>query len=298
MHNKRYDIVVLTDDRYVAPNEINRYNQNILTEDGLVVEALKRRGFTVTRKSWSDPEFDWSSTESIIFRTTWDYFNRYQEWQDWLERTSKLTKMINPFELVKWNMDKHYLQDLQQKGVHIPESRYIEVGEEVTLAKLFTETGWQNCILKPCVSGSSRHTYKVNPDNCDRLESTFQSLIAEEAMMLQPFQNDIIEKGEVSMMVMGGEFTHAVLKVAKPGDFRVQDDFGGTVHPYEPSSEEIAFAEKVIASCTPSPTYARVDIIRDNNGELAVIELELIEPELWFRLTPHAADKLAQSIDF
>ena len=97
-------------------------------------------------------------------------------------------------------------------------------------------------------------------------------------------------------MVMGGQFTHAVLKIAKPGDFRVQDDFGGTVHEYQPTLEEIAFAEKAVAACDPQPYYARVDIIRDNNNELAVIEMELIEPELWFRLKPAAAEVLVEAI--
>jgi len=161
---------------------------------------------------------------------------------------------------------------------------------------LLQETGWGNIILKPCISGASRHTYKLNKDNITAHEDIFQSLILKEAMMLQPFQRDIVEKGEVSLMVMGGEFTHAVLKVAKAGDFRVQDDFGGTVNVYDPSPEEMAFAESAVAACSPQPTYARVDIIKDNNGELAVIELELIEPELWFRLNPNAAKVLAEAL--
>lgn len=298
MNEKIYDIVVLTDDRYVNPTILNQNSKNILTEDRLVLEALESKGLNVIRKSWSDKHFNWESTRSVIFRTTWDYFDRYEEWKNWLKKTSKVTKMINPYELIEWNMDKHYLGDLKNKGVHIPETRFIEIGEKITLSALFAETGWQNCILKPCVSGASRHTYKVDLNNINKLEETFQSLIAVEAMMLQPFQKNIVEKGEVSMMVMGGEFTHAVLKIAKPGDFRVQDDFGGSVHNYTPSEEEIAFAEKAVAACKPAPYYARIDIIRDNNDQLAVIELELVEPELWFRLNPKAANRLAASIDF
>jgi glutathione synthase/RimK-type ligase-like ATP-grasp enzyme len=121
-------------------------------------------------------------------------------------------------------------------------------------------------------------------------------LIKKEAMMLQPFQQSVPQKGEVSMMIMGGQYTHAVLKKAKAGDFRVQDDFGGTVELYEPSNAEIAFAEKVVAACAVPPLYARVDIIEDNAGDLAVIEMELIEPELWFRLKPEAADVLAAAV--
>lgn len=291
-----YDYVVLTDDRYVAPAILDENVQNILTEDGLVLDALKANGHRVTRISWSDPEFNWASTKAVIFRTTWDYFDRFEEWKAWLASTSKLTQMINPYALINWNMDKHYLRDLHDRGINIPATRYIEIGEETNLKALYHETGWTDCILKPCVSGASRHTYKLNIDTLQEHEEIFQTLIVKEAMMLQPFQKNVVEKGEVSLMVMGGEFTHAVLKVAKPGDFRVQDDFGGTVHLYDPSSEEIAFAEKAVAACDPQPTYARVDIIRDNNDQLALIELELIEPELWFRLKPEAAQVLAKAL--
>lgn len=291
-----FDIVVLTDDRYVKPIAIDDNVKNILTEDGLVVDALKAEGFRVTRKSWSDPDFDWSSTKAVLFRTTWDYFDRFEEWKSWLTSTSELTEMINPYSIINWNMDKHYLGDLEQKGINIPDTRYIEIGEQTSLEELLAETGWTDCILKPCISGASRHTYKLNPDTSADHEAIFQQLIAEEAMMLQPFQKNVVEKGEVSLMVMGGEFTHAVLKVAKPGDFRVQDDFGGTVHLYDPSPEEIAFSEKAVAACDPQPNYARVDIIRDNKDQLALIELELIEPELWFRLNPKAATVLAKSL--
>ncbi|OEK03607.1 hypothetical protein BFP97_19715 [Roseivirga sp. 4D4] len=291
-----YDFVVLTDDHHVSPGQIDQYIQNVLDEDRLVMEALQAKGYRVSRKSWSDPEFDWSNTKAIIFRTTWDYFDRFEEWKSWLAHTSKLTQMINSYELIEWNMDKHYLGDLEKQGINIPPTRYIEIGEETSLAQLTSETGWKDCILKPCISGAARHTYKLNADNLNDHEAILQELIAKEAMMLQPFQKNIVEKGEVSLMVMGGTFTHAVLKVAKPGDFRVQDDFGGTVQLYDPSQEEIAFAEKVVKACDPQPTYARVDIIRDNNDQLALIELELIEPELWFRLYPKAARILAEKL--
>ncbi|MEC7752678.1 hypothetical protein [Roseivirga sp. UBA1976] len=296
MKEKSFDIVVLTDNRYVAPENPGWYVQNILKEDGLVVEALQSKGFKVTRKSWSDPDFDWSSTKAVLFRTTWDYFDRYEEWKGWLKKVSEATEMINPYQLIQWNMDKHYLKDLQVKGINIPETHYVEIGVVTNLAALFAQKEWTDCILKPCISGAARHTYRIDLSNIHEYEPIFQKLIQQEAMMLQPFQKNVVEKGEISLMVMGGQFTHAVLKIAKPGDFRVQDDFGGTVHEYQPTLEEIAFAEKAVAACDPQPYYARVDIIRDNNNELAVIEMELIEPELWFRLKPAAAEVLVEAI--
>ena len=97
-------------------------------------------------------------------------------------------------------------------------------------------------------------------------------------------------------MIFGGEFTHSVLKKAKPGDFRVQDDFGGSVEKYQPTKEIIALAKKTVQILNPVPAYARVDIIWDNDMQPVVSELELIEPELWFRLNENAADQLALTI--
>ena len=115
-------------------------------------------------------------------------------------------------------------------------------------------------------------------------------------MMLQPFQESIMTKGEYSLVVINGKYTHAVLKIAKAGDFRVQDDFGGTVHNHEATQEEISFAENAVKACPELPIYARVDVILDNNNKLAISELELIEPELWFRNHHNASTQLAKAI--
>lgn len=165
------------------------------------------------------------------------------------------------------------------------------------MVQLHDQTSWNETVLKPAISGAARHTYKLNLQNLHLYESVFKELIQKEAFMLQPFQNNIVKKGELSLIVIDGKFTHAVLKIAKKGDFRVQDDFGGTVHNYIPSPEEIDFAERAVKACEPPPIYARVDMFTDNDGHLAVSELELIEPELWFRNNPDAADKLAYAIN-
>lgn len=298
----KFDVVVLTDPRYINPKKESTYIQNVLLEDRLVLEALQRLGLNAVRKSWDDPDFDWSSTKYALFRTTWDYFDRYQEFSKWLESTSKQTKFINSKNLIYWNIDKHYLKNLSNKGVNIPKTIFIEKGTEATLrdtveealkSQRFTDDIF---ILKPCVSGAARHTYKIIKEDITKYEAIFQELIGEEAMMLQEFQENIVKEGEISMMVFNGKFTHAVLKIAKPGDFRVQDDFGGTVHDYIPSQEQIAFAEKVAHAAPELPLYARVDIFKDNDGEWALAELEIFEPELWFRLYPKAANILAKGI--
>ena len=294
-----HDVVVLTDDRYVGPkkgNEQSDYNSNVLFEDGLVIDALKRQGLDVVKKSWSDPAFDWTQTKYALFRSTWDYQDRFTAFSDWLINVSMQTKLINPYGQIIWNLDKHYLNDLQRKGVRIVETYFIEFGDQRTLAQIHKELGWTKTVLKPVVSASAKDTYKLDAANITDHEARFKELIKNESMMLQPFQDSIVARGELSLMVIGGEYTHAVLKIAKPGDFRVQDDFGGTVHPYEPTQEEIDLAIASVKACNPEPIYARVDIVNDNAGKPAVSELELIEPELWFRRNEEAAEQLAVAI--
>ena len=293
---KQFDVVILTESRYLNPAKVNDYIQNVLTEDGLLQASLEELGLKVARKDWADPDFDWSTTKSAVFRTTWDYFDRFEEFKTWLKRVESQTQFFNPVSQIRWNMDKWYLLDLKEKGIRIVETRYIERGEKRPLAEVISETNWEEVILKPTIAGAARHTYRLNKENVEEHESIFRSLIENEDMMIQPFQKNIMIKGEVSFMVIGGRYTHSVLKKGKLGDFRVQDDFGGTLHEYNPSPEEITFAEEVAKACVPLPAYARVDVMWDNEGELAVSEVELIEPELWFRRNKKAAEKLAEVI--
>jgi glutathione synthase/RimK-type ligase-like ATP-grasp enzyme len=293
---KSFDALILTDARYVNPDRTDWYVNNVLKEDGMVREALERRGLKVGRLNWDDPGFDWSSTRYVIFRTTWDYFERYPEFSEWLDRANAMTSMINPYEMIRWNLDKHYLGDLLGKGIRIPPTLFIETGDPRSLAEIASSAGWSEMILKPAISGGARHTYRFSPDAIHEHEVVFRELITTEAMILQEFQRSVSVDGELAFMVFGGKYSHAILKRARAGDFRVQDDFGGSVHDYEPSPDEIEFAEKVVSFCNPQPVYARVDVIRDNRGEVCVSELELIEPELWFRKHPPAAEMFADSV--
>lgn len=292
----RYDCVILTDQRYLNDSKTDTYKHNVYFEDRLVYHALEELGLKTLRLAWDDMFFDWSMTKSVVFRTTWDYFDRFDEFSKWLEHVSKQTTLLNSEALIRWNIDKHYLLDLQNKGIHIAESHFIEQGAKVTLKQLHHILGWKETVLKPCISGAARHTYKLNLEFLKKHEIIFQELIANEAMMLQPFQNNIVTKGEISMMVFNGTFSHAILKKAKAGDFRVQDDFGGSIHNYTPTETEIEFAETCVKACNELPIYARVDIFEDNEGRIALSELELIEPELWFRNNPESAKLLAVAI--
>jgi len=291
-----YDVVVLTEDRYENPQKRDWYTLQLMLEDELLKHALQQKGLKTTLVSWSNPDFDWHSTRAVMFKSTWDYFHRFDEFSNWLEQIKQHVIAINAIETIEWNMNKKYLIDLQEKGVHIVDSVVVETGQQTALESYFQQFNVSEFIVKPLVSGAARHTYRVNQANLAEVQSRFDALIQNEGFLIQPFQQNVLDQGELSLMVMGGTFTHAVQKIAKPGDFRVQDDFGGTVHTYFASEAEKAFAEQAVAACDPMPLYARVDVIRDNRNALALMELELIEPEMFFRFNQAATFRLADAV--
>jgi len=291
-----FDVVILTDNRYVNPEKTDWYIDQVLLEDKLLQTALEKQGLTVCKKDWADPDFDWATTKYAIFRTTWDYFERFDEFFSWLEDTKHKTTFINSTEIINWNIDKHYLQDLSKRGINIAPTRFIEKGDKITLPQLFEKKKWTEAVIKPAISGAARHTYRITPNNCKNYENIFQELIAKEGMLFQEFMNNITSNGEISLIMIGGKYTHAVKKIAKKGDFRVQDDHGGKVEIYTATKEEITFAEDCLEASPFKPIYARVDIVYDNKNKPSLSELELIEPELWFRNNTESAELLADEI--
>jgi glutathione synthase/RimK-type ligase-like ATP-grasp enzyme len=292
------EVALLTDRRYIAPVAPDGawYLANILHDDRLLQAALDQLGLSSVRVDWSRPDEDWSRYRCLVFRTTWDYFDRFAEFTAWLDRVRSQTRLCNELSLIRWNVDKHYLADLGARGIPVVRSRFVERGTAVRLRDLLDQTGWHDAVIKPCVSGSARHTYRINRETADAVDAVIQPLLPTESVILQPFERAIVDHGEDSLMVFGGRFSHAVRKVAKPGDFRVQDDHGGTARPYQPTPAQVELAERAIAACDVMPAYGRVDMIQDDQGRDTVMELELVEPELWLRYHPPAATALAEAI--
>lgn len=291
-----YDITLVTQAEYVHPINSNEYVDNILLEDELVMSALRSLALNVQRVSWDDANFDWSNTSHVLIRATWDYFERIQAFGEWLNMVSSVTNLINPYSLLVWNMDKHYLESLSNQGVAIAPTRFIEKGNRHQLSSLFVETAFEEAVIKPAIGGGGRHTYRISRDQINEYEQLFSRLIEKEAFLFQQFQPSVLSFGEISLMFFGGEYSHAIRKQAKTGDFRVQDDFGGTVTAYQADNATIELAQKIIELCKPEPHYARVDLIPDGNNSWYLSELELIEPELWFRFHPKSATTFAEHI--
>jgi len=293
---KAPQIALVTTAEYLPqPASDNWYNQQVHLEDELLSEGLAQHGILTKRVDWGDLMFNWSSVNCAVIRTTWDYSYRRDEFSQWLNRVSECTQVINPLPLMRWNMDKHYLADLARSGVAVVDTQFVEQGEHCDLGALTAERGWGEIVVKPAVSGGARSTYRATLVQLEELQPVFDRCVGEEAMLVQPFRPEVLEQGEVSLMVMDGEFTHAVRKTPKAGDFRVQDDHGGRVHEYTATPAEIEFALRAVAACPSTPLYARVDVVSTSTGP-QIMELELVEPELWMRFHPSSAQRLANAI--
>lgn len=291
------DITLLTCRAYYKPDNVTPYIQNILLEQELLKSAFEAQGLKVDITYWDNPSYEWQQTKSVLFRTVWDYFERFDEFWEWLEQVKTKTRLINSYELIKWNIDKHYLRDLKNNDIQVVPTYFADRGNNISLQEIANLNDWKHIVIKPAISASAFNTYKIINDEIEQKEQLFHELLQTHDMLVQPFFPTISELGEASLMVFGGKFTHAILKKAKAGDFRVQDDFGGTVHDYNPTQEEIKFAEKVFQSCTSLPIYGRVDIVWDSNKHIYLSELEIIEPELWIRNRPESANKIAEAVN-
>ena len=290
---KEFDVVLLTDSRYVNPTKIDPYIKNVLNEDDLVIKGLEKLNLRTIKKDWNDSNFNWSSTQSAIFRSTWDYFDQFSNFRNWLDLVKDQCYLINPYGQINWNLDKHYLLDLQKQDLPIVESIFVSKKTKLNLETISKNKNWKEIVIKPTISGAARHTYLLKKDEIKNFQDKWLSLTNDEDFMVQEFQKNILNSGEIAVVLFGGEYSHSVLKKAKKGDFRVQDDFGGSVERINPSMEIIELAEKTVKSLKTTPLYARVDIIFDNDNNPVISELELIEPELWFRFKKESAYKLA-----
>ncbi|HET7120167.1 MAG TPA: hypothetical protein VFI17_02810 [Solirubrobacterales bacterium] len=262
--------------------------------DRLLAEALKEHGIDATSVTWDDPEADWSRYGACLVRSTWDYHEKHERFLDWTHEVAAATRLWNPPELVAWNSDKRYLRELEQAGVPIVPTAWLGPGEEDDLGALLEARGWEEVVVKPVVDLGARNLKRVH--GARKAATALRKVHKRGEAMLQPFLPSVEVDGELSLVYIEGEFAHAVRKRPAPGDFRVQGIWGGTASFEEPGDEELEIAALALAQAPEAPLYARVDLVRDLDGEPALIELELIEPNLYLTECPQTAELLAEAV--
>jgi glutathione synthase/RimK-type ligase-like ATP-grasp enzyme len=266
-----------------------------LTEDDqALIAPLAKRGIEMHAAVWSDPGVPWNAADAVVIRSCWDYHLRLEEFLGWIAslETSGV-RVWNLPAMLRWNVDKIYLRELEQKGVPIVPTLWPEAG--VRLQPELRARAWKQAVIKPRVSATAYRTVLTTADEADNAQSLVDNLLGGPGVMVQEFMEEVSTRGEWSLVFFSGKFCHAVLKIPKAGDFRVQHDFGGAERTAKAPDSVIQAANRAIASLESVPLYARVDGV-ESRGQFLLMELELIEPALFLKLSQGAAERFADAI--
>ncbi|MFD6515605.1 RimK family alpha-L-glutamate ligase [Rhodococcus sp. NPDC060176] len=266
-------------------------------ESKLVMEALTTYGIASTMAPWSSPSLLDIDADLVLIRSTWDYTQRLEEFLAVLDQLT--APIANPLSIVKWNAHKGYLTELAAAGVPIVPTAVITAGITAGKSELLTLPSFESAdvIVKPAVSAGAVGVGKFAAGSAQAHAHLTSILESGNDALVQPFISDVVD-GERSIIHLGGRYSHAVRKIPADNDFRVQEYHGGTNHLHEPSAAELALADAALAAtpCGPGELlYARVDVVGPVDQPL-LMEVELIEPELFLPFAPGSADALARAV--
>lgn len=260
------------------------------------VEPLAKRGWRVSFVPWR-ARTDWSQYDLVVIRSPWDYQDAPDAFFEVLAQIDAATRLENPLPVVRWNLRKTYLRDLERAGVPIVPTVWCEDGLTAeALADGFRQWGAAQAVAKPVVSANADGTFRLGADPASWAEAL--STLGGRACLVQPFVPAVVDEGEFSVFVFGGAVSHAILKTPAAGDFRVQEEHGGAIRGVAPEPALLALTDVALAAVPHESAllYARVDAVRLADGTWAIMELELIEPSLYFPFGPGSADRFAEAV--
>ncbi|WP_417744166.1 ATP-grasp domain-containing protein [Rosistilla oblonga] len=268
-----------------------------LIDDYLVHEPLRQQGWDIGDLAW-DGDVDWDAFDVVVIRSTWDYQYALDRFLAVLKQIdeSKAT-LCNSLATVRWNADKCYLFDLQRRGIEAVPTQHVMSPTPDDIQNALVRFDASQIVVKPTVGAGSVDTFRITPATpLEDLASHCETL-AGRSCFIQPFMDGITAEGEFSLIYIDGQLSHTILKTVRDGDFRVQSQHGGgvTFIP-EPEAALVAAADRVIAALDEVPLYARVDLVRTQQESFALMELELIEPRLYFEFAEHSPQLFANAI--
>lgn len=270
-----------------------------LTSDGVKVEPI----------AWDDRTVSWSRFDAVLLRSTWDYSQRLPEFLRWCEQVDRVTTLLNPLPVVRWNTDKHYLAELERAGVAIVPSTFVEPDEnavDALAAFLAAHPDDDEFVVKPAIGAGSRDAQRYSRSQEVAPASHIARLLdADRSVLLQPYLPSVDEHGETALIYLDGKFSHAIRKgpLLRTNEDATRALFAAEhITARQAGGDERALANAALAAIPRLPAvampllYARVDLIRDGNGKPRLLELELAEPSLFFDTHPDAAARLSTAL--
>lgn len=277
-------VAILTPDP--ADRDFRSRWRDVFAEEAAVLE---RAGLAVEGRAWTQSD-DFPSFDLVLPLLTWGYCRAAPAWAaavaDWAARGVRLQ---NPAAVLAWNVDKTYLGRLAARGAPVVPTRYVDRVSEAALAEAAAAFDTEALIAKPQISASAWQTIRWSP-------GTSLDGGPDGPAMIQPFLPAILDEGEISLVYIGGAYNHALRKRPRPGDFRVQPEHDGIIAAHDASADERAAAEAVLAAVEEPLLYARIDMTRDFAGAPQLMELELVEPDLYFEHDPTRGTAFAAAV--
>lgn len=274
-----------------------------LTDDGrALASALRERGFAVEPVVWDDPSATWDRYDCLVVRSCWEYDAAVAQFRNWLDAVEASdVHVFNAPDVLRWNVHKSYLRDLEQAGVPVTPTEFVDRGSNADLEAILERTGWTDVVVKPAVGTSSDGVWRARTPIEPAAVSRFRDQRAETDLLVQQFVPEIA-RGERSFVFFGGEFSHAYRCVPAADDFRAHPEYGGSVEPDDPPRRLVEQAETALATagsaCSRDASefvYARVDGV-ERSGGFELMELEVIEPYLGLATSERGVERFADAI--
>jgi glutathione synthase/RimK-type ligase-like ATP-grasp enzyme len=270
---------------------------NFVADSNLSVAPMTELGWEVEMVPWRR-DVDWNDYDLVYICTPWDYQNDVESFLDVLEAVeSSSARLVNSLDLVRWNLEKTYLRELQARGADIVPSIFFDRFDADRIAACFGAHDTRKIVVKPVVGANSDHVFLLDEPlpaaTVEKLRQTYDR----RPFFVQPFIDSVLSEGEYSLFFFGGDYSHAILKKPRAGDFRTQEEHGADILGIEAPPALITTARKILAVVDPRPVYVRADFVRDRGERFLLMELELIEPSLYFRTDPESARRFASALN-
>ncbi|WP_440998624.1 ATP-grasp domain-containing protein [Fodinibius sp. SL11] len=266
--------------------------------DHLLFDPLKALGWYAEEVSWRNATVNWNSFDAVIIRSPWDYQDDPQAFMQVLTDIEQSDAVLeNSLDIVKWNIDKTYLRDLDSQGVEIVSSLWFDKFSSDLFPSVFTDLESDEIVVKPTISAGADDTFRIHQSNYDVFVEDLETVFASRPFLVQPFMDNITEEGEFSVFFFGDIYSHTILKTPKTNDFRVQEEHGGRLTLVKPKDHLLKTARSMRDMIDPEPLYTRADYVRTANNTFALMELELIEPSLYFNMDPESPERFAKVFD-